>query len=108
MKDIAESKRVGKLVRSISKQCYLMRFAWSKCARVCQSRLRGGKWRSSWPAYRTCWVEIDGVIVDPTLPMHQGEYFPGLRFSGEYGLAERCSDTSPPSYHSSTISAGRR
>jgi len=34
------------------------------------------------------WVEKEGVIIDPTLPDDQGEYFPGLRFQGECGLAK--------------------
>lgn len=89
MKDIAESKRVGKLVRSISKQCYLNAFrvvqnvpGYAKADYVEGMAVLGGL------PIEHGWVEIDGVIVDPTLPMHQGEYFPGLRFSGEYGLAE--------------------
>ncbi len=28
------------------------------------------------------WLEIDGQIVDPTLPDDDGYYFPGLRFKG--------------------------
>ena len=28
------------------------------------------------------WLEIDGQIVDPTLPMYDGVYFPGLRYKG--------------------------
>jgi hypothetical protein len=34
------------------------------------------------------WVEKDGVIVDPTLPLKPGVYFPGLRFRGGLELAE--------------------
>ena len=34
------------------------------------------------------WVEKDGVIVDPTLPLKPGVYFPGLRFRGELEVAE--------------------
>jgi len=34
------------------------------------------------------WLEIDGQIVDPTLPEDQGIYFPGLRFQGLPGLSE--------------------
>ncbi len=89
MKDIAESKRVGKLVRSISKQCYLNAFRvvhnvpeYAKADYVEGMAVLGGM------PIEHGWVEIDGVIVDPTLPMHHGEYFPGLRFSGQYGLAE--------------------
>jgi hypothetical protein len=34
------------------------------------------------------WVEMDGMIVDPTLPDCKLVYFPGLRFKGGQGMAE--------------------
>lgn len=34
------------------------------------------------------WIEKDGVIIDPTLPHDDLDYFPGLRFNGQRGLAE--------------------
>jgi len=34
------------------------------------------------------WVEVDGEIVDPTLPTDNMAYFPGLRFEGAYGLSK--------------------
>jgi len=34
------------------------------------------------------WVEKDGVIIDPTLPKDDLLYFPGLRFKGQWGLAQ--------------------
>ena len=34
------------------------------------------------------WVEKDGVIIDPTLPDDDLDYFPGLRFKGQRGLAK--------------------
>jgi hypothetical protein len=33
------------------------------------------------------WLEIEGEIVDPTLPSDEAIYFPGLRFVGERGIA---------------------
>ena len=45
--------------------------------------------------YHTCvlilehgWVELDGEIIDPTLPEADMPYFPGLRFVGKAGLEE--------------------
>ena len=34
------------------------------------------------------WIERDGVIVDPTLPVEDLTYFPGLRIKGKKGLEE--------------------
>jgi len=34
------------------------------------------------------WVERDDDILDPTLPDDEAVYFPGLRFSGQTGIAE--------------------
>ncbi len=33
------------------------------------------------------WLEVDGQIVDPTLPLHDGVYFPGLRYKGMQELS---------------------
>ena len=89
MKDINESKRVKKVIRSKSKQCYLNAFRvvqnvpeYAKANYVEGMAVLGGL------PIEHGWVEKDGVIIDPTLPEDQGEYFPGLRFSGENGLAE--------------------
>jgi hypothetical protein len=34
------------------------------------------------------WIEKDGVIVDPTIPLDEMVYFPGLRFAGIAGIAK--------------------
>ena len=34
------------------------------------------------------WVEQDGVVIDPTLHDEGIVYFPGLRFTGERGIAK--------------------
>jgi hypothetical protein len=34
------------------------------------------------------WVERDGEIIDPTLPVGSLVYFPGLIFDGQRGIAE--------------------
>ena len=69
MKDIAESKRVGKLVRAKARQCYYNAFHVVEnlpdyfyadyvegIAILGSLHIEHG------------WVEKDGVIVDPTLP----------------------------------------
>jgi len=33
------------------------------------------------------WVELNGVIVDPTLPDDELLYYPGLRFRGRQGIS---------------------
>ena len=33
------------------------------------------------------WLELDGHIIDPTLPTDRMVYFPGLRFEGAQGLS---------------------
>ena len=89
MKDVKESKRVRKLVGVKVKQCYLNAFRviqnvpeYAKADYVEGMAVLGGL------PIEHGWVEKNGIIIDPTLPDDQGEYFPGLRFSGEYGLAE--------------------
>lgn len=39
------------------------------------------------------WLEIDGQIVDPTLPENDGIYFPGLRFRGMPKLSRAMQNT---------------
>jgi hypothetical protein len=39
------------------------------------------------------WLEIDGQIVDPTLPDDDGFYFPGLRYNGMRELSEAMRET---------------
>jgi hypothetical protein len=39
------------------------------------------------------WLEIDGQIVDPTLPEDDGYYFPGLRYKGMPELSEAIKET---------------
>jgi hypothetical protein len=39
------------------------------------------------------WLEIDGQIVDPTLPNDDGIYFPGLRFRGMPELSRAMQNT---------------
>ncbi len=34
------------------------------------------------------WVESSGEVIDPTLPNDRMDYFPGLRFRGQAGIAK--------------------
>jgi hypothetical protein len=88
MQDTIESQRVGKLVRAKAGQCYLNAY------RVIQyvpgyadADYVEGMAVFGLAAIQHGWVEKDGVIVDPTLPLKPAVYFPGLRFKGELGLS---------------------
>ncbi len=88
-KGTVESQRVGKLVRAKVKQCYrnasqvLLALPEYANADYVEGIIVIGKL-----AIEHGWVEKDGVIVDPTLPLTQGVYFPGLRFRGGLEFAE--------------------
>ena len=89
-KDKIESGRVGRLVQAEPKRCF------HNAVRVVRSV----------PGYEEAdyvegvivsvkelvtehgWVEINGVIVDPTLPADDLLYYPGLRFKGRHGIWE--------------------
>ena len=89
-KDVAESKRTGRLVRAKRKQCYLNAF------RVIQEveeyaeadYVEGMAVIQGVMVIEHGWVERDGVVVDPTLPRDNLVYFAGLRFRGQRGIAE--------------------
>ena len=90
MKDEKESTRVRRLVRSRPKQCYV------NAARVVlhvpeyadADYVEGLVVLGNALVIEHGWVERDGVIIDPTLPHDDLDYFPGLRFKGQQGLAE--------------------
>ena len=42
------------------------------------------------------WVEMDGMIVDPTLPRDNLTYFPGLQFKGQREVSEAMQIPKPP------------
>ena len=90
MKDIAESKRVRRLVRAKPKRCYrnalqviLKIPAYADADYVEGLAVIGGAL-----VIEHGWVERDGMVVDPTLPSDELAYFPGLRFKGQQELAE--------------------
>ena len=90
MIDEKESVRVKRLVRSKPKQCYL------NAARVVLAipeyanadYVEGLAVLAKVMVIEHGWVEKDGVIIDPTLPHDSLQYFPGLRFRGQRGLAD--------------------
>ena len=90
MKDQKESVRVKRLVRSNPKQCYL------NAARVVLTipeyadadYVEGLAVLAKVMVIEHGWVEKDDVIIDPPLPHDGLQYFPGLRFRGQRGLAE--------------------
>ena len=51
--------------------------------RLCR-RLRCGP---GWTRIEHGWIEANGELLDPTLPYDDLTYFPGLRWSGQEGIA---------------------
>ncbi len=89
MKDILESKRVGKLVRAKGQQCYYNAFhvIMNLPEYADADYVEGLAIFSGFPIEHG-WVERDGVIIDPTLPEKEAAYFAGLRFRGGRGMAK--------------------
>jgi hypothetical protein len=88
-KDAAESRRVGRAIRAIQKQC------WFNARRAI---LRLGEYADAgyvegWAVVNGLpmehgWIVRDGVVIDPTLPDAVVVYFPGLEFQGRDGIHE--------------------
>lgn len=89
-KNKEESSRVRKLIRAKAKQCYLSAF------RVIQSiqeyadadYIEGMAVVDGVLPIEHGWVEMNGEIIDPTLPDDDLAYFAGLRFKGGLGIAK--------------------
>ena len=88
-KDFEESVRVGQAIGAIPKLC------WQNALRVVQklddyadaSYVEGIVCLNGRPQMEHGWVcRPDGIIIDPTLPRHGGDYFPGLEFRGRAGI----------------------
>ena len=97
MKDIIESKRVRRLVRAKSKQCYHNAFRvvfeipeYAEAEYVEGLAVIGGAL-----VIEHGWVEKDGVVIDPTMPSDDLGYFPGLRFKGQRGVAKAMQISKP-------------
>jgi hypothetical protein len=89
MKDVAESKRVGKLVRAGNKQCYYNAFhvVMNIPEYAYADYVEGMAVLNGLPIEHG-WVEKEGGVIDPTWPERKAVYFPGLRFHGCRELAE--------------------
>jgi hypothetical protein len=89
-KDKTESARVRRFVRAKPKQCYLNAFrAIQQVAGYAHADyVEGLAVMGKVLVIEHGWIERDDIIVDPTLPQDDLNYFPGLRFTGQRGLAE--------------------
>jgi hypothetical protein len=89
-KDVAESKRTRKLVGAKAKQCYLNAFHVIQEVEGYANAdyVEGIAVIEGVIEIEHGWVEKDGVVVDPTLPLDDLVYFAGLRFRGQQELAE--------------------
>jgi hypothetical protein len=90
IKDTVESKRIGRLLRAKKQQCY--RNAFRLIQEVPEysdaDYVEGIAVVAAGFLIEHGWVEKDGVIIDPTLPDNPINYFSGLRFHGQLGLAK--------------------
>ena len=90
-KDIEESVRVRHLIRAVPKQCFFnaKRVVQKLDAYAADSYVEGIACLGSGLLIEHGWVcRPDGTIMDPTLPTHEGVYFPGLEFRGRTGICE--------------------
>jgi hypothetical protein len=90
MKDITESKRARRQVRAKAKQCYhnAFRVVFEIPEYAHADYVEGLAVIKKGLVIEHGWIEKNGMIVDPTLPEDELDYFPGLRFKGRRGLAE--------------------
>lgn len=96
-KDKNESARIKRLVRSKPKQCYVNAARvvlhipeYANADYVEGMAVLGGNL-----PIEHGWIEKDDVIIDPTLPHDDLDYFPGLRFKGQRGLTEAMEISKP-------------
>ena len=89
-KDEAESKRVGRKIRAMAKQC------WSNARRAIlklddyaqASYVEGWAVLDGGFMIEHGWIVRNALIIDPTIPSKPYRYFPGLEFRGRAGIAE--------------------
>ena len=89
-KDEAESRRTGKAVRAVMKQC------WFNARKVIMKLPDYGEasYVEGWAVLQGGmpiehgWLVQNDTIIDPTLPDDLGVYFPGLEFKGRKGIEE--------------------
>jgi len=89
-KDRIESARVRRLVRAKPKECFInaMRVVWDVPEYEDADYVEGVIVTLGDLVTEHGWVEMDAVIVDPTLLEDDVVYFPGLRFTGGPGISK--------------------
>jgi hypothetical protein len=89
-KDKSESIRVQRLVRANRKQCFRNAVRVVQCVPGYEDAdyVEGVTVSPNHNVTEHGWVELNGVIVDPTLPADELLYYPGLRFTGRHGISE--------------------
>lgn len=87
---MAESAKAKRQVRSKPRQCYhnALRLVFDVPEYADADYVEGLAVMGKGLVIEQGWVEKNGVIVDPTLPHGDLDYFPGLRFKGQVGLAQ--------------------
>jgi hypothetical protein len=89
-KDIGESLRLAARVKAVPTQCWFN-------ARKAVLKLKDyadASYVEGWMVFKDglaiehAWVVKDGEIIDPTLPVDEATYFPGLEFQGKAGIEE--------------------
>jgi hypothetical protein len=83
-KEVEESRRVGKAIKAIPKQC------WFNARKAIQKldEYAGASLVEGWALIRGVmpiehgWIARNGFIIDPTLPDDEMVYYPGLEFRG--------------------------
>ena len=88
VKNIERSVQIAKMVRAKKQQCF--QNAWRVVERLDPSAVyvEGFSVEYEDVVLEHAWVELDGEIIDPTLPHADMRYFPGLRYVGKEGLVE--------------------
>lgn len=89
-KDAVRSAAVARRIRAVEKSCF------ANCQRAVarDPELANATYVEGFAVvvasrlpFEHAWIEVDGAVIDPTLPDRDLAYFPGLRVSGRDGLA---------------------
>lgn len=89
-KDIGESLRLAARVKAVPTQCWFN-------ARKAVLKLKDyadASYVEGWMVFKDglaiehAWVVKGGEIIDPTLPVDEATYFPGLEFQGKVAIEE--------------------
>ena len=90
LKDKEESRRVAKLIRAKAKQCYYnaFRLVQEVNSYAQADYVEGFAIDEQGYFIEHGWVGKEGIVIDPTLPLDELRYVPGIRFRGQPGIAE--------------------